>query len=112
MDAQLKAKWVEALRSGEYEQGRNQLKLGSKFCCLGVLFDTQGCKWGYEGSALLDGQTFLAMSTPYGAGVGGLTREQSEKLIGMNDGKGVPGWDGYVPPKSFAEIADYIEKNL
>lgn len=29
-------KWVDALRSGEYEQGRRYLRLGNKCCCLGV----------------------------------------------------------------------------
>ena len=29
-------KWVEALESGEYEQGRTELHEGEKFCCLGV----------------------------------------------------------------------------
>lgn len=32
--------WVEALRSGDYEQGKGKLRtLDSKFCCLGVLCD-------------------------------------------------------------------------
>lgn len=30
-------KWVEALRSGEYEQGTRFLKDGETYCCLGVL---------------------------------------------------------------------------
>ena len=29
-------KWVEALRSGEYEQGKEFLQCGSSFCCLGI----------------------------------------------------------------------------
>lgn len=33
----IKAKWVAALRSGDYEQGRNYLQSEGKFCCLGVL---------------------------------------------------------------------------
>lgn len=28
--------WVNALRSGKYEQGTAYLKVGNKFCCLGV----------------------------------------------------------------------------
>lgn len=32
-------KWVTALRSGEYEQGREALRNGDKFCCLGVACD-------------------------------------------------------------------------
>lgn len=41
MDQKVKAKWVAALRSGEYVQGRGKLHTrdagGDKFCCLGVL---------------------------------------------------------------------------
>ncbi len=42
MKPEIKAKWVAALRSGEYEQTQGQLReetIGGKtsFCCLGVL---------------------------------------------------------------------------
>jgi hypothetical protein len=39
MNPAIKAQWVEALRSGEYEQGKYRLRNGDKFCCLGVLCD-------------------------------------------------------------------------
>lgn len=29
-------KWVNALRSGKFKQGKNQLQIDTKFCCLGV----------------------------------------------------------------------------
>lgn len=32
-------KWVSALRSGKYEQGKSRLRCGCKFCCLGVACD-------------------------------------------------------------------------
>ena len=32
-------KWVDALRSGKYTQGRKALHKDSKFCCLGVACD-------------------------------------------------------------------------
>lgn len=32
-------KWVAALRSGEYSQGRGRLRKGDTFCCLGVACD-------------------------------------------------------------------------
>lgn len=37
MDKELKDKWVAALRSGEYKQGRRKLFYGIGYCCLGVL---------------------------------------------------------------------------
>lgn len=44
MNSEVKAKWLEALRSGEYEQGEGYLDVleadgTRKFCCLGVLCD-------------------------------------------------------------------------
>jgi hypothetical protein len=41
MNPEIKTKWLTALRSGNYEQGREQLATltegGTTFCCLGVL---------------------------------------------------------------------------
>lgn len=39
MNPEVKQKWVDALRSGEYEQGKDWLKTKRGFCCLGVLTD-------------------------------------------------------------------------
>ena len=40
MNSEVKAKWLEALRSREYRQSRYRLRsLDNGFCCLGVLCD-------------------------------------------------------------------------
>lgn len=43
MNPEIKAQWVNALRSGEYEQGKYQLHYQdgaiNEYCCLGVLCD-------------------------------------------------------------------------
>ena len=39
MNAEIKEQWVVALESGKYEQGKNYLHSGTRFCCLGVLTD-------------------------------------------------------------------------
>lgn len=40
MNKEIKQQWLAALRSGEYEQGQEQLRsMDDKFCCLGVLCD-------------------------------------------------------------------------
>lgn len=39
MKPEIKELWLEALRGGEYKQGRSHLNSGGKFCCLGVLTD-------------------------------------------------------------------------
>lgn len=37
MDQDIKRRWVDALRSGEYEQAKNYLSTSDGYCCLGVL---------------------------------------------------------------------------
>ena len=40
MNNNLRKRWVAALRSGEYEQGKERLRSGGdEYCCLGVLCD-------------------------------------------------------------------------
>jgi hypothetical protein len=39
MKPEIKEKWLEALRSGEYHQSKNGLYDGVGYCCLGVLCD-------------------------------------------------------------------------
>lgn len=39
MKTQIKQKWVDALRSGDYQQGESRLFDGKNYCCLGVLCD-------------------------------------------------------------------------
>lgn len=39
MNAVVKQKWVDSLRSGKYKQGTQCLKYDNYFCCLGVLCD-------------------------------------------------------------------------
>ena len=40
MNPEVKVKWLEALRSGEYRQTKGELRSsGDRFCCLGVLSD-------------------------------------------------------------------------
>lgn len=40
MKPEIKKRWLEALRSGKYVQGRKKLRsVNDKYCCLGVLAD-------------------------------------------------------------------------
>ncbi len=39
MKEEIKARWCTALRSGDFEQGKEALHPQGKFCCLGVLTD-------------------------------------------------------------------------
>lgn len=87
-----KKKWVDALKSGKYTQGKGYLKLDNEYCCLGVAAEISGLKT-ISGACLL--------ST--GQGVHGLSKIPAiirgkpfkgdkrynpvvEGLVDMNDG--------------------------
>lgn len=49
MKTELKRKWVNALRSGDYPQGYGTLRGPLGFCALGVLLDVSGIgDWTYD----------------------------------------------------------------
>jgi hypothetical protein len=87
MDTELKAKWVEALRSGDYKQTSHVLhdEQENAYCCLGVL-----C---IVAKKELDGETYPWLDKETG---------DYSRFVTMNDEEG----------KSFGQIADYIEANL
>lgn len=90
-----RAKWVAALRSGEYEQGRGRLCRDGKYCCIGVL-----CH--------LAGMEFKSRSLPpFECGVNhwcGL----SDLAGSMADGREL--WEiNDIDRMNFSEIADLIE---
>lgn len=109
MNPQLKERWLTALRSGEYKQGRECLRCsdGDKYCCLGVLADVYNPSlWigvtccGYEYGYLMESATDSLPDKV--AQTVGLDTDTQVELIKMNDDDG----------KSFLEIADHIEINL
>ena len=113
MNPEIKAKWVAALRSGEYKQGRGQLRSEDLFCCLGVLCDLHAketgsewrgeahdCSQGTPSRRVVDWAQLGAMN-PY-VEVGGAR----DVIAAHNDG------DERVPARTFAEIADAIEAQL
>lgn len=108
MDAEIKAKWIEALRSGTYRQGRGKLRsIDDEFCCLGVLCDLVAPKsWALDDDAYAMHGERGALRQSITELTGGLGGAQESILIEMNDG----GRD--QPRRSFSEIADYIEEYL
>lgn len=102
MDAQLKQKWVEALRSGEYPQCQGMLhSKDGGYCCLGVAATVAGYKIDRHRDEVVRPNGSIDESS-YGALEDfGLLSSVRGPLIEMND-RG----------KSFAEIADYIEANI
>lgn len=106
MKKRIKAKWLKALLSGEYQQGISFLNRDGKFCCLGVLYDTlEGRRWVKESKESLArgagsrGQTGL-LDTKTRERCGLTITEQCE-LSTMNDSG-----------KTFGQIAKHIEAKL
>lgn len=108
----IKAKWLEALRSGKYAQGIKLLRTqDEKYCCLGVLCDIMNPTGWHLTSPQFD--TTLKGTPCYAQGKlistlggsklkeAGINVSQQMELISMNDSG-----------KSFAEIADHIERKL
>lgn len=103
MDSDLKAKWVTALRSGNYKQCREYLHKEDSYCCLGVLCEISGEGFWHtdaESSRYMIDGVGLRATLPSGI-VQKYEVLGSGKLIEMND-----------TGKPFTEIADYIEANL
>lgn len=106
MKADLKEKWVAALRSGDYKQGECALRsTEDRYCCLGVLCNTiDPSKWEVkEGASMyIYGECgSQALSDALKVDIGLTTSEESD-LIRMNDSD----------KKNFKTIADYIEESL
>jgi hypothetical protein len=114
MNKRIKARWVKALRSGKYKQGRTQLKMktpdGDLFCCLGVLCDlhSKSTKAQWRGENYLDQAAALPEEVQAWSGVdkwGKVPDSGIPPLYELNDGVG-------CKPKSFKAIATLIEKHL
>lgn len=63
MNKRVKKLWLEALRSGDYKQGKLKLRNDdNEFCCLGVLCDLyakeHGKRWGKRNGSI----TFMLLS--------------------------------------------------
>ena len=115
----LAKKWIDALRSGKYKQGRGQLVKGDRYCCLGVLCDVAKQEFGLE--MLEDGvkEDIQKYSEYVPANLKHYLLLDAEiissyetfqnKLIIMNDGNGN---NDNKNKKSFKTIAQFLEDNL
>lgn len=103
MNSEVKQKWIDALRSEEYEQGTKLLHYSNKFCCLGVLCDISNLsKWknalNGESYYYMHDNTYLPEEVMVYADI---SFDMTEELARMND-------TGYT----FNQIADYIEEKF
>lgn len=95
--------WVDALRSGEYKQGKGALQSGDSFCCLGVaciVAEKHGVPVEKVHGRVLGSHLSLQVGVQRWLGLSDCTGIYSKgtSLAGLND-TGVP----------FSEIADIIE---
>lgn len=118
MTPKLKAKWLAALRSGNYTQGQGVLNKDNKMCCLGVLCDVAGYKWkSWDGDPNFKicsaGRLFIEKEKVRIKL--GLPNEIHEVCYSLNDGT-IPNDNSKynIPHRrhSFKEIADWLEENL
>lgn len=110
MDKRLKTKWIKALRSGDYMQGRALLRsdhLGATetFCCLGVLCEVAGKR--RKAGGYLFGSKIATHVLPNRSLLceqldGDADNSNQDTLIEMNDHL----------RRSFQQIATWIERNL
>ena len=109
MKSEIKQAWLNALRSGDYQQGRKYLRQCDQYCCLGVLCDlyskAAGLEWEpLEGNAdqvqsMLNHETTLPFKVQEWAGIPG--KPNPLELAAYNDNGA-----------TFAELANMIEEYL
>lgn len=115
-------KWVKALRSGEYVQGKYGLiSNDDKFCCLGVLCDIAPKDLGYWGEIEKDYWAFVHKIDGVECYNPTLLPFNVQKWSGMFSVRGIVRGtiDGGVSLSvlndlrnyNFEQIADYIEEN-
>ena len=104
MRKEVKEKWLQALRSGEYKQGKNCLRADDKFCCLGVLTDIYAKEKNVEwrGNVFLGKKNVLPQSVATWAGIFGAPKVAGVLLSAHNDRES----------STFEEISNLIEENL
>jgi len=124
MHQHIKQPWVDALRSGKYQQGKDFLRREGNYCCLGVLCDlydreTSGPGWdehcGSGGDDYLGSDTSLPGEVTRWAGLIGSSdvNHRGEYSVNLRH----HGYRTYLSSindegASFNEIADLIEQQL
>ena len=116
MNKEIKAKWVAALRSGDYKQTKGQLRnVNNQFCCLGVLCNLHAqahpeiaakqtdANWYMDEEAILPDEVMAwsEVNTRNGLFAGGTGLNGLGTLASLNDAG-----------TSFADIAKIIEKHF
>ena len=106
MNQEIKKKWVEALRSGEYKQEVGYLRKDNKFCCLGVLCDIYEKETGKD-AFNQNHQEVLPYNVSEWAGLGivyspCIKQKNNHTLSYLND----------IGNCDFQEISNWIDEEL
>lgn len=101
MKKEIADKWIKALRSGKYKQGKEDLhdSVHNTFCCLGVLCDIGYAQPHHNGDAYIENDPDLTENC-YLETKDGYIPSLGTDLAKLNDNG-----------TTFEEIADIIEKN-
>tara|TARA_R110000868_G_scaffold320068_1_gene581042 strand:- start:191 stop:535 length:345 start_codon:yes stop_codon:yes gene_type:complete len=88
----VRQKWTDALTSGKYVQGKDSLRTGNTFCCLGVLCDLYAeenpdTSWDDEDMFVYAEDARVNDLAPFSvANWAGITQAQMSSLAEANDG--------------------------
>lgn len=118
--------WLNALRSGEYKQAQNRLRVNDSFCCLGVACDlydkSSWCRFNDAKYCYLPKDRTLDKGQ-YGTNLPGvILRDFTEELRGTNlhEGQVKAQLTGIVlsvmkmndERKTFIQIADFLQRGF
>lgn len=111
----LRDAWIEALRSGEYQQGEGLLKEYDYYCCLGVLCDVSGGDDELERAQETGAELIQSHVWANFVSLLGHPKVSQDSLARHNDG-GVRHYNNGerkdIKRKDFREIATIIKKRL
>jgi hypothetical protein len=103
--AENRAKWVTALRSGEYKQGRQMLRSDAdEYCCLGV-----ACELAAAENVVPEARRVNAAEWDYEyGGDGQLLPDAVVEWLGLRDRYGaiIDGFRPYGEPNALTEVND------
>lgn len=119
MNKHIAERWVQALRSGQYKQGKLELRPGPEsYCCLGVLCDLYRVEQGkgeWATSGNLSAWVFSAPNEDITETEAAVIPEVVQKWAGMESVEG--NYCGEISlaglndgGSTFPELADLIEK--
>jgi hypothetical protein len=111
MNPEIKQKWVDALRSGEYKQGRGSLRQkheggDATYCCMGVL----ACLLGEPEEAM--GSSFIYSKSDFASGKYQVRKCHEDDHVPNARDRWTLSYFNDKEDRSFLEIADWIEANL